>query len=205
MTSRREFLRRSASAAAAASIGLTIPQFLAACREASERHATASPFTTLSETEAGDLEAVASCIVPTTDTPGAREAGVIHFFDNVLGGMRADMLDDVRSGLSQLNERVRKAHPEMSAAGVEISFAAIDVTSQIALLTETEEADPHFFESVRLLTMAGLFAHPNLGGNRDKIGWDLIGFEDRHVWQPPFGYYDEEWIENAGGDHAEHA
>ncbi len=36
-----------------------------------------------------------------------------------------------------------------------------------------------------------MFALPSYGGNRDKAGWHLIGFDDRHFWQPPFGYYDE--------------
>jgi hypothetical protein len=36
-----------------------------------------------------------------------------------------------------------------------------------------------------------MFAMPSYGGNRDKLGWALIGFQDRHSWQPPFGYYDK--------------
>ena len=40
------------------------------------------------------------------------------------------------------------------------------------------------------LTQAGMFALPEYGGNRDHKGWELIGFEHQHVWQPPFGYYD---------------
>jgi hypothetical protein len=34
---------------------------------------------------------------------------------------------------------------------------------------------------------------PKYGGNHDKAGWKLLGFEDRHVWQPPFGYYDKDY------------
>ena len=34
---------------------------------------------------------------------------------------------------------------------------------------------------------------PAYGGNRDGVGWKLIGFEDRHVFQPPFGYYDRDY------------
>ena len=47
-----------------------------------------------------------------------------------------------------------------------------------------------FFQTMRYLTLAGMFSHPNHGGNRDKLGWQLLGFEDRHSWQPPFGHYD---------------
>jgi hypothetical protein len=35
-----------------------------------------------------------------------------------------------------------------------------------------------------------MFAMPAWGGNRDGAGWALLGFDSRHVWQPPFGYYD---------------
>ena len=40
------------------------------------------------------------------------------------------------------------------------------------------------------MTMTGMFAHPEHGGNFGKIGWKLIGYEDRYSWVPPFGYYD---------------
>jgi hypothetical protein len=38
--------------------------------------------------------------------------------------------------------------------------------------------------------MLGMFSHPMHGGNFNKVGWNLIGFEDRYSWTPPFGYYD---------------
>ena len=45
---------------------------------------------------------------------------------------------------------------------------------------------------MRMLTLCGMFALPSWGGNRDEAGWKLLGFEDRHAWQPPFGFYDAE-------------
>jgi hypothetical protein len=36
----------------------------------------------------------------------------------------------------------------------------------------------------------GFFGNPSYGGNRDLVGWKLIGFEDRFQFEPPFGYYD---------------
>ena len=36
----------------------------------------------------------------------------------------------------------------------------------------------------------GLFSSPSYGGNRGGIGWKLLGFEDQHIFEPPFGYYD---------------
>jgi gluconate 2-dehydrogenase gamma chain len=47
------------------------------------------------------------------------------------------------------------------------------------------------------VTMVGMFSLPSYGGNIEKIGWRLIGFDDSHVWQPPFGYYDAEPVGKA--------
>ncbi len=39
-------------------------------------------------------------------------------------------------------------------------------------------------------SLAGMFAMPSYGGNRDHVGWSLLGFPHQHAWQPPFGHYD---------------
>jgi hypothetical protein len=57
-------------------------------------------------------------------------------------------------------------------------------------LLTTVEGEP-FFETVRFMTLAGMFAMPDYGGNRGYVGWSMIGLEHAHGWQPPFGYYDE--------------
>jgi hypothetical protein len=38
-----------------------------------------------------------------------------------------------------------------------------------------------------------MFSLPSYGGNRDGVGWKLIGFEDSHVFYPPFGHYDRDY------------
>jgi gluconate 2-dehydrogenase gamma chain len=155
---------------------------LAIAEEAHAAHLNGAAFTTLSDAEAVEIEAIAAQIIPTDDTPGAREAGVIYFIDRILGERPDGDLPSVREGLADLTERTTSSH-----AGVS-KFSDLTAPDQIALLTEIE--DTPFFETLRFLTMAGMFAHPSCGGNRDRIGWKLIGFDDRHFWQPPFGHYD---------------
>ena len=46
---------------------------------------------------------------------------------------------------------------------------------------------------MRFLTIAGTFTLPDYGGNREGVGWKLIGFEPQHMYQPPFGFYDAEY------------
>ena len=47
-----------------------------------------------------------------------------------------------------------------------------------------------FFNVVRTHTVTGFFASPVHGGNHDKVGWELIGYDDSLDHSPPFGYYD---------------
>jgi gluconate 2-dehydrogenase gamma chain len=143
-------------------------------------------FSVLSASEAADLEAIASCIFPSGDTPGAVEAGVIHFIDAALGGLQAESLEAVRRGLEELQANVRSEQGESS-------FASLDPERQIAMLQGIEDTD--FFGTMRLLTLAGMFSHPSYGGNRDEIGWTLIGFDAQGPTPPPFGYYDADYAE----------
>jgi hypothetical protein len=50
-----------------------------------------------------------------------------------------------------------------------------------------------FFGSLQQLTVLGALTMPQYGGNRDGLGWQLIGFTDQHAFAPPFGYYDRDY------------
>ncbi|MFQ5568421.1 MAG: gluconate 2-dehydrogenase subunit 3 family protein [Rhodothermales bacterium] len=181
--SRRTFLNTSGSLIGGSWIALNLPAILATADFACRARRDGADFEVLTPAEATELEAIAAQIIPSDDTPGAREAGVIYFIDHALGTFMSDDLDQVREGLNTLASSVRDTHPEAA------SFAALAHDQQIETLQAMEESD--FFETVRSFTIAGMFAHPSYGGNRDKIGWQLLHFDDRHVWEPPFGHYDE--------------
>ena len=142
-------------------------------------------FTFFSEADAADVEAVAAQIIPTDDTPGAREAGVVHFIDRALMTFLSHLAADYRANLADFQAAFRKQHPAAA------SFAAITSDRQIEYL-KTIDRTP-FFESTRLLTLIGMFTMPSYGGNRDGIGWKLLGFEHQASFQPPFGYYDRDY------------
>jgi gluconate 2-dehydrogenase gamma chain len=159
---------------------------LSACRRATDARDAGTPFTVLGADEAAALEAIAARIVPTDDTPGATEAGVVHFMDQVLGGIRSDALEPLRAGLADLQRQAASAHGDRS-------FQSLDPGLQDALLTEIQESE--FFATVRYLTLAGMFSLPEHGGNRDGVGWTLLGFDGRQAWQPPFGFYDADYAQ----------
>lgn len=152
---------------------------------AAEQGAAGAKLLFLTAAEAADIEAVTAQIVPTDDSPGAREAGVVYFFDRALASFYTQLARDYRAQLAAFQAAYRERHPAAR------SFAALTSDEQINFLRGVDETP--FFQTTRLLTLLGMFALPEYGGNRDGAGWKLIGFEDRHVFRPPFGYYDRDY------------
>jgi gluconate 2-dehydrogenase gamma chain len=158
------------------------PALAAAARLAAEAQASGRGFEHLGADEARDLEAMAARIIPEDEAgPGARSAGVIWFMDAALGGFMAASADDFRSGLSAFAAGAAEAHGGRR-------FAELTDAAQDEWLRSQDRTD--FFARVHFLTLAGMFALPDYGGNRDYAGWRLLGFEHRHAWAPPFGHYD---------------
>lgn len=138
----------------------------------------------LTAAEAADIEAVASQIIPSDDSPGAREAGVVYFIDRALATFFSQLAGDYRAQLAAFQQGVRDRHPGAS-------FASLTSDQQIDYLKGVDQTP--FFAMTRVLTLLGMFTLPAYGGNRDGAGWHLIGFKDAHVFEPPFGYYDRDY------------
>ncbi len=164
---------------------LTGPALAAIAQAACAAKQESASYRVLGSVEAADFEAIAARIIPTTDTPGATEAGVIHFFDNAFADEMSDQLDGARAGLAAFNAAI-----EASGSTAD-RFSDLDTDSQDAFLHTQDTSE--FFGLVRLMTIFGFFSMGQYGGNQDHIGWDLIGFEGHHgAWTYPFGYYDAE-------------
>ncbi len=173
--SRREFV----GVAALGAVWLTAG---AGCKRMSDdRHDTAA-LVHFSPAQAAQVEAIAARIIPTDDTPGAREAGVIHFIDQSLAGFAKDQAPMFAAGLTTLGEAVAKKH------GSAATFASLTAEQQDAMLREIEKTD--FFGGMRFATIAGFLALPKYGGNKDYIGWKFIGQDAAMEQKAPFGWYD---------------
>jgi gluconate 2-dehydrogenase gamma chain len=183
--SRRDFLA-GASSVGVAWLTANWPSIAAARAYATAVAATtgASTLEYLTLEEARAVEAIAAQIVPTDDTPGAREAGAMYFIDRSLRSWASATADPFRAGLREFRVAFAAGHPTLD-------FAAADSATQIAFLLEVESTE--FFKTVRTLTLLGMFTLPRYGGNRGAEGWKLIGFEDAHAFNPPFGYYDRDY------------
>ena len=179
--SRRAFLGAAVAAAAKGSaVALGLPAILAACERADEARRAGAGLKNLGAEEAAEFRAIAARIMPSDETPGAEEAGVIHFMDHAL--TEPEQLKMLRGGLADLQRQARERY---GAGGV---FHQLEPERQDALLRAIEDGE--FFGTLRFLTMAGMFCLPEYGGNRNLAGYRMLGFDSRHAWTPPFGYYD---------------
>jgi len=182
-TTRRDFLHVSGRAAGGAWLLANASLLRATALRAAEDHRAGAPFRVLSDEEAREIEAMADRIFPSGETPGAREAGVIHFIDGALEDLMSGAEPVVKGAAEALNAAATEAGAER--------FSELGPDAQDRIVGELEAADgPPFFPVVRFLTVAGMFANPEYGGNREEVGWELLGFADRPVWRPPFGWYD---------------
>jgi gluconate 2-dehydrogenase gamma chain len=180
--SRRAFLKSSSALAGSSYLRILAPAVAAISQAACTAHSKTQPFTILADDEARDFAAIAARIIPTTDTPGASEAGVIHFIDQAFDAEMGGQLEFARGALKEFNQALNDAHGGLR-------FDELDEDAQDAFLT-TRERTP-FFQLMWAMTIFGFYSMPKYGGNRDKVGWELIGFEGDHgPWQYPFGYYD---------------
>jgi gluconate 2-dehydrogenase gamma chain len=141
-------------------------------------------FAYLSVADAREIEALAAQIIPSDGTPGAKEAGCIHFIDRALETFDHQQRELYRTGLAAAQKKRAELFPESR------TIAGLEGSQAITLLKAIEETE--FFELFRTHTIMGFLAAPQWGGNREMVGWAHIGLEHEMAFQPPFGFYDGE-------------
>ena len=182
--SRRSFLVDSASGLTAAWVAANYPSILEA--QNFVRTATSKGqlprLSVLTEDQASEIEAMTAQIIPADETPGAREAHCVYFIDRALATFLKNNQPTYVQGLQDLQAKTKQIYPDAQ------KFSSLTSEQQIRVLTEIEKTP--FFNMVRTHTVIGFFARPEHGGNAEKIGWKLIGYDDSLNHKAPFGYYD---------------
>jgi gluconate 2-dehydrogenase gamma chain len=113
--------------------------------------------------------------LPRDQDPGALDAGVPEYIDRMLLTPElAEMRGDFINGLQLLDGRSRAEHGK--------GFAEIPSEQQDALLKDfrtrpTDTPEGHFFELLMVFTLEGFLGDPSYGGNKDRVGWTLVGFD----------------------------
>jgi len=200
--SRRTFLLRAGGGISAAWVSANWPALLSAAVHARQAAKSASPpkLEFFTAEQAVEIDAITARFIPSDETPGAREAGVVYFIDRSLATFDTDDQKTYREGLVELQQRVSEMFP-----GVD-KFSAATPEQQDEILHSFDDNGPkprrpfrarpgaqNFLERLREHTISGFLIDPDYGGNHDGAGWKVIGREREHVFQPPFGYYDKDY------------
>jgi gluconate 2-dehydrogenase gamma chain len=192
--SRRAFLGRTGAAV----VAVVAPGCDRPAQQAAEPRA---PYHFFTADEAAFVEAAVARLIPADETgPGALEAGVPEYMDRQLAGVWGAGERLYRSGpwqagkpeqgyqlaftpaelfrnaLRALADDLRGTHGR--------SFAGLAPEDQDAYLKTLESGARDlggvpsnvFFESLLELTIEGFFCDPVHGGNKDMVGWKLVGF-----------------------------
>jgi gluconate 2-dehydrogenase gamma chain len=132
--------------------------------------------------EAAIVSAAVARIFPSgAGGPGAEEAGVVIYIDRQLAGPYGKdryrfTQGPFESGVREQGWQGRETPREIyrRELGRLEGFAALDPAAQDARLKSIETTP--FFTLLRQHTIEGMFCDPMHGGNRDFVGWKLIGF-----------------------------
>ena len=132
----------------------------------------------LNAEEWSTIEAVTSRIIPTDDTPGAKEAYVVKYIYQVLISAYSHLQIPYKRGIAEVNRFSKKIFGR--------KFISLQEEKQNYILRKMEKGEisnwdisyissKDFFDILRKHTLEGFFSDPKYGGNKDKIGWKFLG------------------------------
>ena len=163
--------------------------------------AAAEAYGYLLEPEARFLDAAVARLIPADDLgPGAKEAGVTYYIDQQLVSVWGSHGRNYRAGpwlegTPQQGFQSRLTPREIYRAAIRDTnaYCGKQYGKNFEFLTPAQHdevlhglevgkialpsvSSKLFFELLMRNTEEGFFADPMYGGNRDKVGWKLIGF-----------------------------
>jgi len=138
-----------------------IPDQLLAIGRAVHKRARVGTLRALNAHQNETVATIAELIIPKTDTPGAREAGVPAFIDVMLADWAGDDQRQMfTAGLANVDERSRALFGKEFVACSEAQQTQIltDLDAELARLRDTKsEASKNFFQAMKWLTLTGYY------------------------------------------------
>ena len=125
------------------------------------------------------LHAIVDCLIPPDDFPGAYDAGVCDYIEQLLHTDLAEDAEFFRVGIDAIDTEALAIH--------NAPFAVLTRDQQISILAAIESgavktswpiAPATFFAMLVNTTAEGYYSDPEQGGNRGRTSWVMTGFED---------------------------
>jgi hypothetical protein len=140
-------LRREALQRLAVLVGATLSLPVQAALRGETSNEVPLVFSTAQYKLMADL---AEVIIPTTETPGAKEAGVHHFIGHVIGNCTAPAQQETfQKGLQQTDILSKTAFGK--------PFSELDSQQRTVVVTQLTQLEKPFFMNLRELTVVGYF------------------------------------------------
>ena len=172
--SRRDFLGQSAiyGGSFLALLNMPRPQALAAA------HASSEPVT-FTSAQWKTVEAITGRIIPTDHEAGAIEANCVNFIDKVLANEDRAQKSVYKGGLAALDaaseRRFKKSFVKLTEDQQDELLAAVEVDAANGW-PEAAGSASGFFGTIRAHTLVGFLSDPKYGGNRNYVGWKILGY-----------------------------
>ena len=136
------------------------------------------PYRFFSAAEATLLIAICEQIIPRDDTPGATDAGVIHYIDRQLCQAFVDQQTVYRKGLDAFGKtcmQVYKMPFERLGFAQQTAALRLIEANQAPQDLWGEQSQQGFFSMVIGHTRQGFYGSPRHGGNRDYASYRMLG------------------------------
>lgn len=155
---RREALRKAAWLMGATISAPAMAAILQGCKATPELTYTPQFFT---EEQARIISELAETIIPKTDTPGAKDAGVPGFIDLILKDCyKKEDQDRFLAGLKEFDDAAKSAHGDSFIylePDKQLEFAKAQNEAALKLIKEDPSAPRPFFLMAKELTLLGFF------------------------------------------------
>lgn len=201
--SRRNFLKSALVGISTISLSSQMPAVLADTKPSVDRQHF------FNESELRFLESAVDCLIPPDGKwPGATEAGVVNYIDLQMAGPwgRGDLVyrqGPFREGTASQGYQFEYAPAELFRRSISAinnhlaaqgtSFEQLSPEEKDSFLANLEHGGMDldgvpshvFFSQLLDQTVQGFFSDPMYGGNKNKVGWRMIGFPGAYA-----DYYD---------------
>ncbi len=196
--SRRGFLKAMASGTALLALQGVEKEGMLSQAMAAEGTSTKHKF--LDEHQWATVEALTAQIIPTDQYPGAKEAGVVNYIDIALATVYSDQQEMYTLGIKATDQSAK-------AMFKKDRFLDLTPKEQIELMKAMEKdevpaevwkevpASAFFYDCLLAHTYEGFYSDPQYGGNKDHVGWALVGFpgpSQPRGYFPPFARVTEQ-------------
>ena len=124
------------------------------------------------------LHAVVDCLIPPDDFPGAYDASVCDYIEQLLQTDLAEQDEFFRAGIDAIdNEALAKYNAPFAVLTREQQIATLESIESGAVKTSWPMAPRGFFVMLVNTTAEGYYSDPQQGGNRGCASWVMTGFE----------------------------